>query len=321
MATLTWTGTNLRFTDPNTWSPAQAPQAGDILFLGSGTADARWTVLSGLTINLQVPTSLAPFPTEPALELGWTVIGADSTIKLGGVSGGRTTASIAVEGNTFNYGTVAVALTMRGPPVPSFLTIDVGGGAGRTSFFNAGTLSSGTATSCMLTVHAASGQARLVNTGSVDVGTNVTLDINVIGQGKLAFGVPFSPGPTSPSVGPTLEATRAVGSGQTVDFAARGFDSHGTLILDSPGNFNGLITNFVASTGNFAFLHTDRIELKGVDISALHYDGTAESGVLTLQNASDTVGHLRFAGSFTTDSFQIVALANGDKAIELKSAA
>ena len=326
MATRTWNGGSDQLFHKAAWNPAGAPAPGDTLYIGTGTASASWTVLSGLQIylngqylGLTVPPP-APAP-APVLRLGQTIIAADTTISLGGTFGtGPNTATIDAEGFNLNFGTITnTAMKSAGPPdgPPTTLTIDVGGRSGGT-LVNEGTISVTAnifAPSTMI-IHGDSRGSTLLNDALISSRGIIKLDIDVIGKGNIAFGAVFSRTHDGPLGGPTLEFERAVSQGQTVDFKASvagpiGTDSHGALILDDPAKFHGLIADFTNTGGGFGDVHPDEIVLSGEDITSFSYRGNAAGGELTLREGCRTVAHLRFAGAYTTDDFQITHLTTG----------
>lgn len=328
MTTRSWNGGTAGLSMANAWTPTGAPMNGDTLYIGSGTAEASWRILSGLTIYLQEAANFNSTPpqppaTPPTLSLDYTIIGATTKVSLGGTydptyGTGNAIATIDARGFNLNLGTITdTSFIGQGPNGPSStLTIDVGNGM----FANFGTMSvtAGFVSPSSLIVHAASGGASLVNMGLIESDGIVKLDIVVIGRGEIAFGKTFLQSTAGPPDGATVEATRAVDAGQTVNFAGDGTDSHGTLILDDPRQFQGLITNFVASTGNVGALHTDEIVLKGLDVSGFFYHGGSQGGVLTLENNCGTATNLRFAGNYSTDAFQVGHPSSTTSIIELK---
>jgi hypothetical protein len=306
MTTRSWNGGTARFGAPDSWTPPGSPASGDTLFVGSGTAHAAWTVLSGLNVFLQTAPG-APAPSgSPTLRLDEVVIGPDTRITLGGTqSSGMNTATIVGGGVNWNRGTVdATAFVGLGPNgTASTLTVQV-----PWLLVNTGTLEATPGAFAPLsTLVLTGGHTGLVlNQGLVETDGIVRLDLDVLGLGTLGLGPTISESTLGPLAGPTLEAVDDVGTGQTVDFAWGGSDSHGTLMLDEPSTFHALIANFIASTDNVSALHTDQIALPGLNVTAFDYAGSGAGGVLTLQAGGQTVAQLRFAGSYTTSSFEVV---------------
>lgn len=330
MTTRVWNSTTASFFNPNAWSPVGRPVSGDSLDIVSGTARVSGSVLQGLAIQLGAePFNLAA--TGPAvLQLTNSVIAADTTIATGGISlpasfSGQTAATIEAFGFNVNDGTISAASftqAIGGFPEPtSQLTIELEG-AGAT-FVNAGTLRMDN-TPATLAVEGQRPGATLVNNGSIEAGTVVKLDLTVIGVGKMQFGAPYDIGPSPHALtGPSIETSGKVGFGQTIDFkAASGVDSHGMLSINDPQDFHALIRDFASSTifpEIAPLFHEDTIALNLAKVTSSTYSGNDAAGVLTLTGANNAVAQLRFAGSYSLDSFQITSSSTGTDII-VKSA-
>ncbi|WP_419825134.1 FG-GAP repeat domain-containing protein [Sphingomonas sp.] len=97
--------------------------------------------------------------------------------------------------------------------------------------------------------------------------------------------------------GPTLEIAGTAAQNVVFD------DAYGTLRLDQPRGFTGVITTAVGQTG-------DSILLPNVDFSSItgtSYAGDATGGTLTLQEADGAIS-LRFTGSHSLGNFVIAAV-------------
>ncbi|CAH2603001.1 conserved protein of unknown function [Rhodovastum atsumiense] len=341
-----WIGGNGVFTTRSNWTPPGVPASGDTLWIPTGTVDARRDSLSGLQVNLAaapVGATHAPAsPPAPTLWFGNSVVSANTTIELGNQPPrGResdaphgTRAAIRTEGITLNLGTIAAEAAPGFSTMgdPTSLTITVGpapatGTArpqGDQVLVNGGTLAvrpgHGFARPSTLAVRGASPTAQLWNSGLIESGGTVRIDLAVLGDGRIAFSPPLSLSTIGPRQGAGLTLDGPVGDGQIIDFrAADGSDSHGTLTLGDPGGFDGLIENFTASTGNVGGLHRDRIALPGVNVSSVSYSGDGHGGVLAVRAGQATVAHLRFSGRHGSGSFIVLHPAEGGSAIELRA--
>lgn len=88
-------------------------------------------------------------------------------------------------------------------------------------------------------------------------------------------------------------------------------DAYGTLKLDQPESFTGVISVVSGSPGSYYSDHgADTILLPNVDFSSItgeSYVGTAAGGTLTLQEASGAIT-LRFTGNHTLGNFTITSV-------------
>ncbi len=72
-----------------------------------------------------------------------------------------------------------------------------------------------------------------------------------------------------------------------------------TLTLDSPSSFDGQIIGF---TGVGTPANSDRIDLRGLNYTSMHFDFSSSSGVLTV-NDGQTIANLQFLGQYSQDNF------------------
>jgi len=83
MTTKVWVGGTGSFDDPNEWSPAGAPGAGDIAIIQNGEASLAMQKLDGFELQLQSPASV--------LDISDVRFGAHFTLTVPPAAGGAAT--------------------------------------------------------------------------------------------------------------------------------------------------------------------------------------------------------------------------------------
>jgi len=167
--------------------------------------------------------------------------------------------------------------------------IDDAPGGGATSFVNTGLIQID-GTNLQLVTAGSNAADQLENDGVISVRSSTQTPLlayasaNLAGVGLVVLG---------PSV--TYEAAQAVGAGQTFVF------EHGsgntTLRVDSGTSFAATISGFVSS---------DTIQLSSGQWDKAAYTSTSSSsGVLTLSLGGAAVQSIKFAGSYTVNSFNL----------------
>ncbi|CAH2601192.1 conserved protein of unknown function [Rhodovastum atsumiense] len=247
----------------------------------------------------------------PVLHMTRTIIGRDSTIEtFDGIPVAIRNAGgiVRAAGWNINLGTFAATADAASVDGQSHPTMQVqivdgtrpdGGGPVAGVFVNAGTLR--TSAAGRLWIDAQSADARLVNLGRIDAGGSTVLNTEVIGIGEIRLEAPgFLNGLPE---GASVTANRAVGPGQVVTFNGGG----DLRIADLPA-FRALIRGFGTAPGA-AHVEQERIDLIGLDVTAISYRGDRRAGVLRLEHDGTRLGELRFAGPYTAASF---ALSRGE---------
>jgi hypothetical protein len=115
----------------------------------------------------------------------------------------------------------------------------------------------------------------------------------VLGSGQTVMGY-YGVTPITTTYYSTLELSAAVSNDLLFS------NNYGSVILDSPQSFTGVIEHFT---------NGDSISLAGVSLSSVtgySFAGTASGGVLSVQEGATTID-LSFAGSFSTQSFSLSA--------------
>jgi hypothetical protein len=158
----------------------------------------------------------------------------------------------------------------------------------------------------------------LSNLVPVVPGNNIALEAleNTFQQdlnGDGVIGIYAAPGTTlqlsSPLSGPSGSAT--IGTGATLELAAANSSSvtfsgsTGTLKLDSPSTFDGIIYNF---TGSGMLSSSDQIDLKGINFNSV--SDSYSNGVLTVTDGKNSAA-LDFNGSFTLANFKFASDGSG----------
>ena len=154
---------------------------------------------------------------------------------------------------------------------------------------------------------------------SVNVpGNNIALETfeNTFQQdlnGDGVIGIYAAPGTTlqisSPLSGPSGSAT--IGAGATLELAAANSSSvtfnssTGSLELDQPSTFNGVIFGF---TGNGTLSGSDQIDLKGINFNTVH--DSYSNGVLTVTDGTNSAA-LDLNGSYTLANFSFASDGKG----------
>jgi hypothetical protein len=132
-------------------------------------------------------------------------------------------------------------------------------------------------------------------------------------NGDGVVGIYAAPGTTlqiSNSLsGPSGSAT--IGAGATLELAATNSSSvtftssTGSLELDQPSTFDGVIFGF---TGNGTLSGSDQIDLKGISFSNIH--DSYSNGVLTVSNGTQSA-ELDFNGSYVLANFEFASDGKG----------
>lgn len=307
MTTRTWNGSTAALTNPADWTPAGAPQPGDTLVINAGTARASHLHLNKLNIELNGPVANAP-----VLELDGVKIGADTTIALSNdtppVFNFTAAADIIAAGRNLNAGTI---LSAPNTPfnVTATLTIDIVPGAhGRPgTLVNQGTIGENYVGT--LLIHGAP-HTQLVNDGTLKLSGQATLAAAIDGCGTIDIGPDIIAGPLL--FVPALTVDAPVGHGQTLQFIGPSSGGGGEVTLTDPGSFHALIRNFINAPDPFTpGLDDESITLAGIDVTSFSYKGDATHGVLTLDAGGSVAARLRFAGDYTTSSFDVATSAAG----------
>jgi hypothetical protein len=258
MTTRIWVGggTNNIYASAD-WSPAGRPQAGDTLWLYSGTADMAGGNLSGDTLNVGSQTSYStPGAVTVNLSNGATLSAIASTAAFVQQSivfnaSGYDTLHLAVDANY--YATMNTTVNIAAASHLSG-TVAVSGHDGA------------------LTINAPAGST-FNNSGSSTIGTNDGATINAAVAGNGSFSVAQEA---------ALNFLQPVGSGQSVTLS--GSD---TLTIGTPHNFAGLV-NIAPSASSFS------VELAGITgVDSYSY----QNDMLTLFSSNQKADTLRFADS------------------------
>ena len=132
-------------------------------------------------------------------------------------------------------------------------------------------------------------------------------------NGDGIIGIYAAPGATlqvsTPLSGPSGSAT--IGAGATLELSAANSSSvtfagsTGSLKLDSPSTFDGVIYNF---TGSGTLSSSDQIDLKGINFNSV--SDSYSNGVLTVTDGKNSAA-LDFNGSFTLANFKFASDGSG----------
>lgn len=230
MTTFTWDGpTHGAYRAASNWSPSGTPTAyGDTALIGPGADLVLGGTLSGVTMHLTAREASGAIGPAPLLELrGATLDGTAIEATGSAPFGGGDNADLLISGHVTNNGTIALA--PAGGGYGGDLELTLGRGA---ALVNDGTI----AGSAFGTIDIASpSAARFINNGVVSLpGTSMKIaePISGTGQIELLRGANISSHWGSNA---TLEATGAIGAGQTITM------QQGVLRLDQPLKFHGTI--------------------------------------------------------------------------------
>ncbi|MBR0784598.1 FecR domain-containing protein [Bradyrhizobium iriomotense] len=141
------------------------------------------------------------------------------------------------------------------------------------------------------------------------LGRDVNWHLQSDGQGGTTVYDPLADAPMTIESGTVLNLSEA--SSQDVTFA-NDSGTTGTLAIEHAADFTGTINGFA---GDGTVANSDLLDLKDIDFSTLTgatYTENADhlGGVLTLSDGTDTAT-IKFAGSYSIDSFQFVSDGNG----------
>jgi fibronectin-binding autotransporter adhesin len=250
---------------------------GAVLALDGGGSFAGAITGAG-TVEIAALTTLTPGASLSAANLVETA----HMLLSGGVSltngkGDHFTIDAAVGKNTLLNGATGNTFTNDGSMVAN------GGGTAEVNvaFINADNVSVGSGAMAFLSY--------LTNDGTIDTGAGLVSSAGrVQGTGKMEIGAAG-----------TLSLLQGALSGEKVDFLA----TTGSLDLTQPRFFTGVIEGFGGS---------DQIDLVNTPATGFSY---SPSHVLTVQNGSQTVAALRFAGSYTQSDFALGSDGHGGTAI------
>nr|WP_249136350.1 FecR domain-containing protein [Bradyrhizobium canariense] len=141
------------------------------------------------------------------------------------------------------------------------------------------------------------------------LGRDLNWHLQSDGHGGTTVYDPLADSPMTIETGSVLNLGEA--SAQSVTFA-NGTGTTGTFAIDHAADFTGVINGFA---GDGTVANSDLLDLKDISFSGLTgvtYTENADhlGGVLTLSDGTDTA-ILKFAGSYTIDSFQFASDGNG----------
>ncbi|MDA9399784.1 FecR domain-containing protein [Bradyrhizobium sp. CCBAU 45389] len=141
------------------------------------------------------------------------------------------------------------------------------------------------------------------------LGRDVNWHLQSDGQGGTTVYDPLADTPMTIESGTVLNLSEA--SSQDVTFA-NDSGTTGTLAIEHAADFTGTINGFA---GDGTVANSDLIDLKDIDFA--HLTGVAYTenadhlgGVLTLSDGAETA-NIKFAGSYSIDSFEFVSDGNG----------
>ncbi|MBR0709080.1 FecR domain-containing protein [Bradyrhizobium liaoningense] len=141
------------------------------------------------------------------------------------------------------------------------------------------------------------------------LGRDVNWHLQSDGQGGTTVYDPLADTPMTIESGTVLNLSEA--SSQDVTFA-NDSGTTGTLAIEHAADFTGTINGFA---GDGTVANSDLIDLKDIDFAHLTgvvYTENADhlGGVLTLSDGTETA-NIKFAGSYSIDSFEFVSDGNG----------
>ncbi|MHC2624545.1 hypothetical protein ACVIW2_006577 [Bradyrhizobium huanghuaihaiense] len=141
------------------------------------------------------------------------------------------------------------------------------------------------------------------------LGRDVNWHLQSDGQGGTTVYDPLADAPMTIESGTVLNLSEA--SSQDVTFA-NDSGTTGTLALDHAADFTGTINGFA---GDGTVANSDLLDLKDIDfahLTGVNYTENADhlGGVLTLSDGTGTA-NIKFAGSYSIDSFHFVSDGNG----------
>ncbi|MBR1131477.1 FecR domain-containing protein [Bradyrhizobium iriomotense] len=141
------------------------------------------------------------------------------------------------------------------------------------------------------------------------LGRDLNWHLQSDGQGGTTVYDPLADTPMTIESGTVLTLSEA--SSQDVTFANNS-GTTGTLAIEHAADFTGVINGFA---GDGTVANSDLLDLKDIDFSHLTGVSWTENadhlgGVLTLSDGADTA-NIKFAGSYSIDSFEFVSDGNG----------
>ena len=301
MTTKVWVGGTGSFDDPNEWSPAGAPGAGDIAIIQNGEASLAMQKLDGFELQLQSPASV--------LDISDVQFGAHFTLTVPPGAGGA--ATLNATGFNANYGLIQVV----SPPGPqqfsppftitmSDLASSAGCAGAAAVFVNDGTIlvDSGQP----FAIVAKSPDAVLINNATMHLDApfmQADIGVPVLGSGAIETGHPITPAASALLLAsiPSVTFGGAVGAGQSL-----AIDGVAHVTLDKPSQFHALIHDFEpnVSSSYVASFYQPEIILANTQVTSY----AVANDVLSLWNGSNLVAQLRFADfAYAKDNFLVTA--------------
>ena len=250
---LTWVGgTDNAASDPNDWSPAVAPRAGDTLNMSTGTINITDDDLAGNPLTFVSPTDVMPFQNNVVLANGSARLtdanGNDFTLTTS-----DSVASTFVGGNGVGFNG-SMSLSPNGTTTLTGAAKFLYG-----VFINPGGVNG----------------SNFVNDGAIGL-THATINANLSGNGTFDF-TRYHDGPGQVEINGSV----AAGLTFTMDGSAGEFQS--VMTLDQPTVFDAQVN--VPAKDETGVAGADTINLEG--LTATNY--TLANGVFTLFNGTSVV--------------------------------
>lgn len=270
MSVKNWNAPVGLFSSPYSWSPNEAPVAGDNLYIQSGTAaifnmtfgsnDIKTSIgLTGLTTE-NSPQLIAYNVTFKNVDINNDALESQHSPKHG---------RLFVGGTVTNDGGSILAASYQDFSIRNSLDITVAPGS---TLINKGTLGAGTGSSMTI---AGYGGSKLENDGQIQCSSgSMTISTHLTGTGTISVGGGAMGGAFSGS----LEINASVDAGQTISL------SRATLQLDQPASFLGQIEADPSHGGG-------EVKLEGLSAASWDVNG---SSIEFFNTAGSIVDTLRF---------------------------
>ena len=292
----TWNGNDGSYTDATQWTPEGVPlyDNGDTAVIGAGTVTLDGAEPNDITIYLD-GTSAA---TAPNLVLNNAALGPNVRLDLFQpvINGPLGAATVTIQGYDTNYGTIT---NSSYPYTPENATITI---AAYSQLNQEGVIAVGAGPTLQVT-GSGDAPATLNNDGAINVGGgSIAISTDVIGSGTIGFTAAST---TNPSASGFVELGAGVSASQHISF---GLSGNGTLRIDDPSAFHGVIDGFAFPGAHVVVANTQAT-------GAFFAQVTPDSGALLLLNGQQVVDALTVTGAHATNAYGVSSNADGSTTI------